>query len=121
MCTIKVYETSRGDEPVYDFIENLDIKPRNKVNKGIKRLQDHGIQQITKDGKCEKFKGRKDVKSLYELIINYNGMWYRIFFTTINNSYWLLHAFKKKTNETPKKELDLAIFRYKELIIKLKK
>jgi len=116
---IKSYETSRGDNPVYDFIENLDIKSGSKIIKWINRLKEYGVQQLIKDGKCEKFKGRKDVRNIYELKIDYNGIFYRTFFTIIENNYWLLHSFEKKTNKTPQKELSIAISRYKELLLKL--
>ncbi len=39
----------------------------------------------------------------------------RIIFYVENNTMVLLHAFIKKSQETPKKELDIAIKRYKEL------
>lgn len=39
----------------------------------------------------------------------------RVIFYVEDNTMVLLHAFIKKTQETPKKELDVAIMRYKEL------
>lgn len=40
----------------------------------------------------------------------------RISYTMINNEYYLLHAFKKKTNKTPAKEVKIALDRRKEII-----
>ena len=42
----------------------------------------------------------------------------RVIFYVEDNTMVLLHAFIKKTQETPKKELDVAIKRYKELLRK---
>jgi phage-related protein len=49
--------------------------------------------------------------SLYELIIPYNGIHHRILFCIISNTAWSLHAFGKKSNHTPKKEIKTALNR----------
>jgi len=59
----------------------------------------------TKDAK--KFKGKR-YKGLYELITDYQGIYYRTPFTVINNTYWLISMFKKKSKETPIRELEKA-------------
>jgi phage-related protein len=42
---------------------------------------------------------------------------YRIIYTArIDNTIYVLHAFKKKTQETPKKDIDLAKLRLNELM-----
>ena len=40
----------------------------------------------------------------------------RIFYTIANNEYYLLHAFKKKSQKTPAKELKVALDRMKEIV-----
>lgn len=53
-------------------------------------------------------KGKKN-KGLYELRMKFSNDIARIFyFTYYNNKYILLHGFKKKTMETPKKEIERA-------------
>ncbi|MBI3443610.1 type II toxin-antitoxin system RelE/ParE family toxin [Candidatus Woesebacteria bacterium] len=52
---------------------------------------------------------------LYELRIS-GRVAIRIFYTVANNEYYLLHAFKKKSQKTPSKELKVAVDRMKELI-----
>jgi len=40
----------------------------------------------------------------------------RIFYSPITGIYYLLHAFGKKTQKTPDKEMKIALDRIKELI-----
>jgi phage-related protein len=43
--------------------------------------------------------------------------WYRtIYVGKFQDAIYVLHAFKKKTNTTSKKDIDLALARYKEII-----
>ena len=40
----------------------------------------------------------------------------RIFYTIHNNEYYLLHAFKKKSQKTPAQEIKTALDRMRELV-----
>jgi phage-related protein len=54
----------------------------------------------------------KSTKNLWELWVKHSSNIFRIFFFTIkNDKFVLLHGFRKKTNKTPKKELNIAIKR----------
>jgi phage-related protein len=58
---------------------------------------------------------KKITDKLYELrIVGENSI--RILYTFYNNKYYLLHAFKKKVNKIPKKEIKIALDRIKEII-----
>ncbi|KKQ32252.1 MAG: hypothetical protein US48_C0029G0001, partial [Candidatus Levybacteria bacterium GW2011_GWA2_37_36] len=58
----------------------------------------------------------KKVKNkLYELRIS-GKVAVRIFYTIKNGEYYLLHAFKKKSQKTPAKELKTALDRMGELV-----
>jgi len=50
---------------------------------------------------------KKLTKNLYELRIS-GKVSLRIIYTQIDQFYVLLHAFQKKTNQTPKKEIQTA-------------
>lgn len=55
---------------------------------------------------------KKIDRNLYELRIRGQDA-VRIFYTKTVTGYFLLHAFKKKTQKIPKKELKIAIDRMK--------
>ena len=44
-----------------------------------------------------------------------SGAWRAIYVTTIGDAVHVLHAFQKKTQATPKRDLDLAARRFREL------
>ena len=101
---IELYERMRGDCPVGKFISDLPLNHQKKVYKKIERLKEDGLH-LSLRTKIVKKLGR----NIYELIINYDGMFYRILFTIIKDAYWLISAFKKKSNKTPSRELAKAI------------
>lgn len=51
---------------------------------------------------------------LYELRIS-GSVALRIFYTIHDNKYYLLHAFKKKSQKTPAQEIKIALDRIKEI------
>lgn len=57
----------------------------------------------------------KNCKTDYELRIS-GTVAIRIFYTIHNNEYYLLHAFKKKTQKTPNQEMKTALDRMKEIV-----
>ena len=52
---------------------------------------------------------------LEEIRCNVSNGIARVIFNIVDNTMILLHAFIKKTQKTPQKDLDVAIKRYKEL------
>ena len=79
-----------------------------KILQFIKLLSDNG--PFLKPPYIKKLQSK-----LYELRIS-STVAIRIFYTIRNGEYYLLHAFKKKTDKTPPKELKIALDRLKELI-----
>jgi phage-related protein len=54
-------------------------------------------------------------KGVREIGINFNHGWYRFVFTmNLDNRLHILHCFRKKTNATEKKDIDLARQRLKQ-------
>lgn len=106
----KVYffQTARGDYPVKKFTESQDESTYAKIVRMIELVQKYGPYLM---GPYVK-KLRKD---LYELRIS-GKIAVRILFTCINGCYYLLHAFKKKTQKTPVKEIEIGLDRMKEII-----
>ncbi|MCX6705428.1 MAG: type II toxin-antitoxin system RelE/ParE family toxin [Candidatus Woesebacteria bacterium] len=108
MWKVKFYQTARGEFPVNKFVEGLEMRLAAKTSQSIDLLETHG--PFLKPPYMKKLE-----KDLYELRIR-GKVAIRIFYTVINNEYYLIHAFKKKSQKTPRKDLKVAIDRMKELI-----
>jgi phage-related protein len=106
----KVYffQTFRGDYPVKDFMIEQDKPTYAKLISAIGLLETDG--PYLKPPYIKKLQNR-----LYELRIS-GKIAIRVFYIIKDGEYYLLHAFKKKTQKTPAKELQIALDRMKEFI-----
>ena len=104
---VKFFLTASGDSPVEDFIAELDVTARAKISLSIRLLANQG--PFLKPPYIKKLQNK-----LYELRIS-TEVQIRIFYTICNNEYYLLHAFVKKTQKTPLKELKTGVNRMKEI------
>lgn len=105
---IKYYQNARGDYPVYMFLQQLDSKTNKKVKAGIAMLEQYG--PFLKSPYMKKL-----APNLYELRIK-TQIAIRVFYSHKIQVYYLLHAFKKQSQKTPKKELQIALDRLSDLI-----
>ena len=105
---VNLFQTTRGNLPVKEFIEEQDRSTQTKIARSIRLLVDYG--PFLKPPDIKKLQGK-----LYELRIP-GKVAVRIFYTTVNGEYYLLHAFKKKTQQIPLKELKTALDRIKEVV-----
>lgn len=105
---VKFYQTSRGDYPVKDFIDKQDETTYAKAISYFDLLEYSG--PFLKPPYMKKVQDK-----LYELRIS-GKIELRIFYTIFNQEYYLLHAFKKKSQKTPTKEIKIALDRMKALI-----
>jgi len=55
-----------------------------------------------------KEKVKKIEKDIYEVRLKIQGDFYRFLFVIRGNKAWILEAFKKKTNKTPRKHVENA-------------
>ncbi len=100
---IEIYKTEGGREPVADFLNSLPIKHKTKAQFVIDLLAEHG--PLLKEPFTKHLSGTK----LKELRIQASPNIYRIFyFAYIEKKFVLLHAFTKKTEQTPRKEIEVA-------------
>lgn len=109
---MKVFFYSKGNnkQPVKDFILKLGTKNSAKVFGALESLEICGLNDIRLNYKFIKDK-------LWELKIQIKDGSIRIFYVIIEEEIMvLLHAFKKKTQKTPKKELEIAFLRAKEVL-----
>lgn len=99
----KVYffQTAREDYAVKEFIEKLEKKTYARVLKSISLLCDFG--PFIKMPYSKKFSPH-----LYELRIK-GAESIRILYTKIKEDYFLVHAFKKKKQKIPQRELEIAL------------
>jgi phage-related protein len=103
------YRDSKGNEPVQGFIRAQSPQARSRIIHTIDLLQIYGItlkplyvKKITKSG-------------LWELRIHHSSDYYRIFyFAFTGRQLVLLHAFLKKTDKTPRMEINIASKRMEE-------
>lgn len=95
-------------DKVEEFLLKLPDDARAKISSDIFMLRQYGpfLRQPF---------SKKIVKDLFELRIKGKGST-RIFYTFFMNKIYLLHAFKKKSQKTPKKEIKIALDRKRSLI-----
>lgn len=106
---VKFFQKARGEFPVEEFIKEQDEATYAKILHSILLLKING--PFLKPPYIKKLQD-----DLYELRISGKNA-IRIFYTFFENEYYLLHAFKKKSQKTPEKELKTAIDRMKELVL----
>ena len=102
------FQTASGDCPVRKFIKEQDEVVYTKILHLVMLLKDHG--PLLRPPYSKKMQN-----NLYELRVS-GSIAIRIFYTLYRNEYFLLHAFKKKSQKTPHKEIKTALDRMRKLI-----
>lgn len=113
MYRVIFFKTSSGREVVMDFIDSFSNAVADKVRFDIRLLKEYGLSLLS----TSKVKKMFGFPNLYELRIK-ASVQIRLFFVYIPaDMFIILHGFVKKTNKTPKKELDIANYRRREFDI----
>lgn len=98
---VRFFKTELGNEPVREFLHSLSIEDKKSIGADImavEMLWPIGYPTV-----------RKMDKDLWEIRSNISDKRIcRIFFTISENQIILLHAIIKKSQKTPKEDLDLA-------------
>lgn len=105
MYEIYFYKDKNGKEPILEYIKSLKSKndkdsriKLNKINDYIETLHQYGTQA-----------GEPYIKHLDGEIWELRPLRDRILFAAwLNGSFILLHHFMKKTQKTPKREINKA-------------
>ncbi len=105
MYSISFYRNSKGIEPVYEVLKKLkDSKGKdskilfNKMNDYIQLLSEHGLSL-----------GEPYIKHIKADLWELRPRRDRIFFVAMfDDSFILIHHFVKKTQKTPKREIEKA-------------
>ncbi len=105
---VRFFQTSRLESPVENFIKEQDKTTHAKILHAILLLKNNG--PLLKPPYIKKLQN-----NLYELRISGN-IAVRIFYTKKDGEYHLIHAFKKKSQQTPLKEIRTALDRMKKII-----
>ena len=105
MFEVIFYQNNDGTFPIKEFVSSLNPKMRSKVYKTIQLLKDNGnnipypFSKHLQDG-------------VFELRIKFSSDIVRIlYFFCKGHIVVLTNAFVKKTQKTPKKEIELALSR----------
>ena len=115
---IEFYKTSRGGNPVGEFIYSLQEKQTAKMLRDITLLQTKGSDlrfPYVDSIKGDKYHGLMELRTKQS-----NNIFRTFYFTIVKDKKTklekavLLHAIQKKTDKTPKKELETALERMKE-------
>lgn len=103
---IETFETSGREKPVDDFIKSQQSQAKAKIVHSVKLLGTYGNRL-----------GLPHSKSLgaglYELRIRGKEELRIIYCFASGKTIYLLHGFKKQTQKTPHKELEVALQRMK--------
>lgn len=98
---VERFRTGAGADPVADFLESLPALHRAICEEVIGFLASGEIDERPRH---RAYLG----DSVWELRISFGKMQYRILYTVDSGVATLLDGFQKKTQQTPKRRLDLA-------------
>ena len=97
-----LFYTEGGKNPLEEFLNSLPKQAKEKTWTRIELLEEKGNQMSTQY--CEKLTG----SPLWELKIKSRNSAYRIFYFFSGKLIILVHGFVKKTEDTPKGDIQLA-------------
>ena len=107
--SIRIYffETPSGKSPIKKFIDGL---PRPDLARFLEEIEAHGLNASRVIFKPLEGK-------LWEIKFNSPSSGYRVLYVLLEKDMMIwLHVFSKKTQKTPKRELNLARKRLKEVL-----
>ncbi|OGS21433.1 MAG: hypothetical protein A3J83_08455 [Elusimicrobia bacterium RIFOXYA2_FULL_40_6] len=97
------YTNQRGDSPVDEFLDSLQIKTRAKVEKWLQRLQEYGpnLPRPFSDTLRDKIR---------ELRVSHGGLEIRLlYFFWHDRAIIVAHGFLKKTREVSEQDIERAV------------
>lgn len=116
MRTIQFYLAPSGANPVQQFLDELSDKQAEKVLWVLKLIQE--MERVP----TVYFKKLINTKGIWEARVSISGDIFRILgFMTDNSFVVLTNGFQKKSQETPRSEIDLAESRKNDYLYRRKK
>jgi phage-related protein len=106
---INYYHNHNGNSPVREWLDDIPIEAKAEVFRVFEMLQKYGIDLGLPfvrflDSKIYEVRA-KDKSGIYRVL----------YFAHKEKTFIMLHGFQKKTQATPRKEIDIAIKRMKEV------
>ena len=102
---IEFYEDKKGHSQIVNWIKEMDNNPTKENKSTLKKLY-YQMERLEYDGT---FIGEPLVKQIEGKIWELRPIPNRVFFTTLeDNQLILLHQFRKKSQKTPKREIEQA-------------
>ncbi len=96
----RFFVTAAGNEPVREWLKELDVEVRREVGSDIQLAQWRWpVGKPLVDGFGE---------GLFEVRTSFDDDIYRVLFCLDGSAMVLLHGFKKKPQKTPRRDLELA-------------
>ena len=109
---IEYFQTAAGSVPVAEFIDVLSPQAKAKFIRSLELLEQYGL--LLREPWVKNIQG---IPKLRELRFISFGEIYRIFFFPVTGrKLILLHGFKKKSQSTPSRELQIAEARMTEYV-----
>ena len=102
------YLSPRGENLIKKFLDSLGKQQQVKVLRIFQYLEEYGLQTIIPH--LRKLKGTP----LWEIRIRGKDNIRLIYVVPFKKFVLVLHGFLKKTRETPRKEIEIALGRYQE-------
>lgn len=106
--TVTYYTTERGNIPVQDFLDAAGSKLKAKALRILLHIEEYGLQVVIGHIK------RLTSTPLWEIRILGGDSARILFVTQVGKRIFLLHAFYKKSQKTPRREIAVALSRLKE-------
>lgn len=104
------YKTPAGNSPIEKFIDGLSLDDQARFLEVIDEIEKHGLSASRLIFKPLEGK-------LWEIKFSTSSAGYRVLYVMIEKDLMIwLHGFIKKTQKTPKQDLDLARKRLKEVL-----
>ncbi len=109
MLKIVYYLTLSGRSPVEEYIEKQGDKAGALIDEAIRTFAEEfpNVEHVS----IKPLKGK-----LWEIRVPTKGKAHRVLYAVITQDLMIVHAFTKKTQKTPPKELKLALKRLKDLL-----
>lgn len=101
---IEYYQTAGGSVPVAEFVDGLAPQAQAKFIRSLELLEQYGL--LLREPWVRNI---QDIPKLRELrFISFGDIYRFFFFPVVGRKLILLHGFKKKTQQTPRRELQTA-------------
>ena len=106
MYEIRFYKDRQGKSPIIEYLKKLRNSKNERERKQAEKINDY-IQLLKEEGKASGLPYVKHVAGeIWELRPSKDRI---LFFSWVENQLVLLHHFTKKTQKTPKREIERAL------------